>query len=224
MDADHVLYDNHSVEKLYNMIKKQDMVIGAIQIEEENETIIDYDHEGCLHGKMYRRSIIEKNNIKFNNLRHHEDNAFNQLYVMCCDNIAFIEDIVYIYKFNPNSITRSGKETEKQSLMEYIDSMTWLCKEINKRNIKDKYDIGRRLCLIAYYCYFNYLLDTKEFAFVYNKMTKIKEMYNKYINELSYEDKLYLYKNFDYPVIPTITFFDFMEKIKTKTISNKKVI
>lgn len=212
MDADDEFYDCYSVENLYNKIEEQDMVIGAILIEGENESTVDYDHEGCLHGKMYRRSVIEKNNLKFNDLRSHEDNAFNQLYVLCCENIVFIEDIVYRYKFNPHSITRN--KLEKQSLMDYIDSMTWLCKEIEKRNIKDEYDVGRRFCLIAYYCYFNYLLDTEEFLFVYDKMSDIKKMYDKYICKLSYDDKLYLYKNFDYPVIPTVTFFDFMDRIK----------
>ena len=150
--------------------------------------------------------------MKFNNLRSHEDNAFNQLYELCCDKIVCIEDIVYRYKFNPNSITRN--KIAKQDLIDYINSMTWLCKEIENRNIKDEFGIGWRFCCIAFYCYFNYLLDTDEFSFVFDKMSDIKRMYCKCIGKLSYDDQLNLYKNFDFPVIPTMTFFDFMDRIK----------
>lgn len=189
------------------------MVIGSILIENQYDSIIDSEHEGCLHGKLYRRSIIDNNNLKFNALRSHEDNSFNQLYMLCCKKINFLEDIVYIYKYNPKSITRTKSNTK--DLLDYINSMTWLCEEIKKRNLSNSYDIGRRMCLIAYYCYFNYLLDPEAFSFVFDTMGVIKSTYLNYIDNLTYDDKLYLYKRFDYPVIPSITFFDFMNNIKT---------
>ena len=188
-----------------------DMAFGSILIENEHDSIIDPDHEGCLHGKMYRRSIINKNNLHFNNLKSHEDNSFNQLYMLCCEKINFLDDIVYIYKYNSKSITRT--KSNKKDLLDYIKSMTWLCEEINKRNFSNTYDIGRRICIIAYYCYFNYLLDTDSLAFIFNNMRIIKSTYLSYIDNLSYDDRVYLYKRFDYPIIPTITFFDFMNNI-----------
>ena len=38
-------------------------------------------------------------------------------------------------------------------------------------------------------------------------------MYNKYIDYLSFDEQLELYKYCDYPVIPTISFYEFMDKI-----------
>ena len=64
-------------------------------------------NECCLHGKMYRRSFLERNNIKFNNLRSHEDNAFNQLCLICAKSVIYLDDIIYRYNNTKDSITNT---------------------------------------------------------------------------------------------------------------------
>ena len=45
-------------------------------------------------------------------------------------------------------------------------------------------------------------------------MSEIKKMYNKYIENLSYDEQLELYKTHSSEIIPQISFYDFMNKIK----------
>ena len=51
-----------------------------------------------LHGKMYKRKFLEKNNIKFNKSRANEDNGFNRLIIFMKPNIIFLDDCLCIYK------------------------------------------------------------------------------------------------------------------------------
>ena len=56
-------------------------------------------------------------------------------------------------------------------------------------------------------------LSEERSNFVFTEMSQIKKMYKKYIDKLPYDEQLSIYKLFDYPVIPTISFYDFMDKI-----------
>ena len=94
IDSDDAFYENDSVQKLYDNIDGYDMVVGQIYYEYFDEYS---HHNGCLHGKMYRRSLIEDNGIRFNDLRSHEDNAFNtQCYLSLKDyNIIIIIQMIH---------------------------------------------------------------------------------------------------------------------------------
>ena len=131
---------------------------------------------------------------------------------MCCNKIATTNDEVYIYEYNPNSITRSNNDVSID-LRNYIDAMTWLGKEITKRKLSKEHDIAWNFYMICFHSYFNYLLSEANSSFVFTEMSQIKQMYKKYKDLLSYDEQLSIYKLFDYPVIPTISFYDFMKKI-----------
>ena len=210
IDSDDVFYDSNSIKKLYDSLYGYDMVFGKM-VEKKYNSSSDYFHGGCLHGKMYRRSFIYNNNIKFNNLRSHEDNAFNQLYLSLSHNVNYLDEKIYIYNYNEHSITNS--ESSLDSLNRYIDSMTWLFDEIEKRENINRYRVGLNIMNILCYCYFNYLLDENENQFVFKKLKNLKKMYYKYIDYITFDDKLNEYKSFNYPVIPSITFDDFIKKI-----------
>lgn len=210
IDSDDIFYDNDSVLKLYNSIYDHDMVYAKM-LEKRYDINEEIFHDGCLHGKMYRRSFINDNNIRFNEYRSHEDNAFNQLYLALSQNVNYLDEVVYIYNFNKESITSTTNRND--SLKLYIESMNWLFKEIEKRNNVNLYKVGLTAMNVMCYCYFNYLLDEKNNDFIISDSKFIKEMYKKYIDNIDDADKLEMFKSFDYPVIPSITLNDFINKI-----------
>ena len=217
IDADDTFPYENSLLNLINIIPESDLAQGFFIEEIETGTNI-WEPQYCyLHGKMYRRSVIEKNNIKFDRTRRYEgdiyeDTSFNILYTLCCNKIASTDEVVYKYEYNPKSITKANNDDSKH-LRNYVDAMTWLTKEINKRKIEKEHDIAWNFYMICFHSYFKYLLSEEKSNFVFREMSEIKKMYKKYIDKLPYDEQLAIYKLFDEPVIPTISFYDFMNKI-----------
>jgi len=97
-----------------------------------------------MFGKMYRRSFIDKYNIRFHSTsRANEDNGFNRLFQLCTNDqeqINFIGAHVYYWHENPNSITRvndcqySYGSSERDSFYGYVENMIYAVKEGKKRN------------------------------------------------------------------------------------------
>ena len=117
------------------------MVISNF-VEETNLNFIDHRNDQIwLHGKIYRRSFIEKNNIRFNGTRNNEDNAFNQLTLLCNPKVEYIQNKTYIWRNNANSITRcNNKEFSYKALKDYVYNLNWALengetKENNKEQI-----------------------------------------------------------------------------------------
>ena len=218
IDADDTLYDDYSLLNLIKIIPESDLAQGSFIEKSENDSKIMEPQYCYLHGKMYRRSIIEKYNISFDVSKRnkgdiYEDSSFNQLYTLCCDKISTTTDIIYVYEYNPNSLTKANTDYSK-NLHNFIKSMTWLGKQIELRNIQNSHDIAWNFCIIAFHCYFHYFLASPNNDFVFSEMSTIKKIYTKYIDFLSFDEQLELYKFCDYPVIPTISFYEFMDRIK----------
>ena len=92
-----------------------------------------------MFGKLYRRDFLDLHNIKMNDTRANEDNGFNMLCKLLCDQyhqIKFIPDVVYYWHTNENSITRINncQYSYDQSFVGYTENMIWAFKEAEKRN------------------------------------------------------------------------------------------
>lgn len=92
-----------------------------------------------MFGKLYKRSFLDQYDIRMNDTRANEDNGFNMLCkLMCNENqrIKFIPDVVYYWHTNPNSITRINncQYSYDQSFVGYTENMIWAFKEAEKRN------------------------------------------------------------------------------------------
>lgn len=218
IDSDDILYNEFSIINLLNIINGNDLAQGCFMDTQANESKVMSPQYCYLHGKMYRRSIINKYNIRFDELKRlngdiYEDSTFNQLYSLYCDNIATTNEIIYAYQNNPLSITKAN-DNKASNLYNFIDAMSWLFNQIEKRKITKKYEIAWNICIILFHIYFNYLITNDENDFVFENCKKLKKAYNKYIKYLPYEEQLAIFKYFDYPTIPTISFYDFLKKIK----------
>lgn len=105
------------------------------------------DHQQDLiwmFGKLYKRSFIDKYNIRFHpTSRANEDNGFNTICRLCTNDreqINFIPAHVYYWHENINSITRANDcqysygSSERDSFYGYVENMIYATKEAKKRN------------------------------------------------------------------------------------------
>ncbi|MBR1376504.1 MAG: glycosyltransferase family 2 protein [Bacilli bacterium] len=215
IDSNDVFFDPFSIENIYNIAKDNDadMVCGMMYEEENGGYFISNNHQGCLHGKIYKREFLEKNKIKFNDTRSSEDNAFNQLVLLANPKLLFSNDDIYLYKNNKNSITRKDDNYHLESLKWYAYNMHWAIIEGEKRNFNK-----RNISFLA--------LDSFGFMFrrycLENKNNKIiewsKDLYKDYLKyeSLFYEKEKYeiIYARFD--KYPDIKFKNFLEKFEKK--------
>ena len=96
-----------------------------------------------MFGKLYRRSFIDKYNIRFHETsRANEDNGFNTICRLLSneqEQINFITAHVYYWHENLNSITRindcqySFGSSERDSFYGYVENMIYAIKEARKR-------------------------------------------------------------------------------------------
>lgn len=106
--------------------------------------LIDENNMTWMHGKMYRRSFIQDNNIRFHpTLRSNEDKSFNTMIdLIAPDNsIVLIPDSILYWNYNDNSIVRKDNcaygygSNKNQAYYGYIEGMKYAI-SFNKDNPK----------------------------------------------------------------------------------------
>ena len=188
IDADDLLYDADSIKKLYNKIEEDyDYVVGITIDEKQNTQIMN---ESDLHGKIYKREFLLKNNIKFNNTRVHEDNYFNNLVLLCEPKQKEILENVYIYVDNKDSITNINKEKEFDNLEIYISNIKEIIEEATTRNIEKDLIIKYLIMKLKYINRIYNKLSEKQQEIFKNWLEKYDIKLEKYINNTQY-DKIY---------------------------------
>lgn len=89
---------------------------------------INHDIENTwMHGKMFRREFLIKNNISFHpDLRVHEDTYFNSIAVEYTEKIGYLNVTSYVWKWGENSITRHDNGIYRyDSAIDFIKACTW---------------------------------------------------------------------------------------------------
>lgn len=221
LDADDYFFDEYALQNLIDSIYQADLVQGFIIDKRDGNNEKSMISPYCyLHGKMYRRSIIEKYDINFDVSKRkngdiYEDSTFNQLYTLCCKKISTVDKMIYIYEYNPNSLTQA-KKVIPSNLKNFVQSMNWLVKEIKKRKIDDYEQLPWLLAIMIYHCYFNYLMIPDKCLFVFDELNEIRNLYEIYHNYLDYDNEVAIFRSFvnDYSIIPNITVYEFISKIK----------
>ena len=188
IDADDLLYDADSIKKLFNKIEEDyDYVVGITIDEKQNTQIMN---ESDLHGKIYKREFLLKNNIKFNNTRIHEDNYFNNLVLLCEPKQKELLENIYIYVDNKDSITNINKEKEFENLEIYISNIKEIIEEATKRNIEKDLIIKYLIMKLKYINRIYNKLSEKQQEIFKNWLEKYDIKLEKYINNTQY-DKIY---------------------------------
>ena len=153
LDSDDYYSSEYSIIELVDEINKTgaDEVRSTFKrIGSDYELDFRYDSFG-VHGKLYRRSFIENNNIKFSETRSFEDTYFNNLIYLNDGIISDIEDLTYYW--HEGSASLSVLESEENKLIDYVSNMYNLLKD----NIEK--DTEKLACLFVdclFYAYSNY--------------------------------------------------------------------
>lgn len=202
IDSDDVLYDCFSVENLYNKIIQDsyDMAVGIFVDELNNQYYAYRNHQGCLHGKLYKRSFMKKNDISFNETRNSEDNGFNRLYLLANPKIIFVEDYIYVYKDNKNSITQSDPDNYQfYSVEPFIYNMVWAATKAEMKGFDSKL-IASHIFESYLYVYYMYLVNFNRNGCdaIYSWCKDLHQLYLKYNNLLSEHEKYSLYCDYLY--------------------------
>lgn len=257
MDADDTFYDCFSVQHLRNGIEAKCtqsnnhyQVAAGSFIEcinehknyEPNDYMDVIMHAGnFIHvfSKIYRRSFIEQYQIQFHpTSRANEDTGFNTIISLIgdmSDTINFIDEVVYCWRENPNSITRQNKSyysfgcSADDNFGGYIEN-TIYAQKIAEQKAPDHVEQFKQWSIrTIIFCYKNYIENYRE----HKKETEqnlqwVKKYYDEIYSKweplidaeslaIYYHDIMEeLYSNDKVPpyVIPHITFYDYLNKVK----------
>ncbi len=150
VDSDDLLFSYQAVESLYNEIEKGFDYVNSIEYDEKRRKNLILN--GNVHGKIFRREYLEKNDIHFNSTRYHEDNYFTNFVVLSGAKKSLIRECTYFYTFNKDSITNESEEFDRleiyfQNMRDLINIITQ--KEYSKvrfaRYKREKYRYLRRI-------------------------------------------------------------------------------
>jgi len=142
-DSDDTFYNSFAFEMMLDCINrypKTAMVRAKHYLQTSNPlqfTLYHYNFT-WVFAKIYRREFLNKYNIRFPNSRSNEDVGFNQQIHFLAYSVeetpVDLNEIIYIWHDNPNSITRA--ETDfllKDNIVGYIDNMIYAIKRSTHR-------------------------------------------------------------------------------------------
>jgi glycosyltransferase involved in cell wall biosynthesis len=210
IDSDDELYNIFSIENLLKYSANNDMAIGGMIEEYDGGNAYFDQHDGCLHGKLYKRSFIEKYKIHFNYTRGSEDHSFNQLYMLANPKIGKYSGPVYVYKNNKSSLTRNDKNSILDNMKLYNYNMNWTVREAEKRGFNE-YLISR--FIFSAFCYNYYIYNYENIQdenYIINCKDEIYEHFIKYQNKLSIEEKNLILNSFKLNDLKKISFNQFL--------------
>ena len=228
IDSDDIISSPFAINNLYNKIEddNSDVVISKIMDETDYGLFkLDYSIE-YLHGKIYRRSFILDNNIKFSNTKFAEDIAFNKSIFLQESNVSYLDEVTYIWKNNKDSITRrDGNSIVYKYIYEYIYNNLYAIKVSlkGKPNI-NKISINIYETIVYFYlCYISYN-DINDFKDNFKIISKLIDLSVKYpindydkniimknkINEFSDEWNIDIFKLIN----SNISFNNFIKEVK----------
>lgn len=180
-----------------------------------------------MFGKLYRRSFLEKYNIRFNTSLSNEDTGFNNLVKGCTDKVWYIPKDVYIWHFKANSITRikQGMYGQDSGYKGWSDNMAWMILEMQKRFINRNYILGEIIGnMVTHYVFHeenhrNYPMNTDiSLNWCRGFYHNVYEPNEKYITEERFNTiaaQVLAGQNMSAKgIVPSMTLKEFMEEMK----------
>ena len=236
MDADDYFCTPKSLSILYETIEKNksDLVISKFVSEVNKSFEIKTYNYIWLHGKIFSREFINKNEITFNNSRANEDCGFNFLFKFHRPKVTYIDNVTYIWSQNINSTTRKKDENYNYTGLEGLCyNIAWASKIAmsKKIDIREAKLTTLRAMITMWYEYSQYygIYNTNNIL----SWTKgLKEVYDQnkdyYIGEEVIEEEIENKKRFileeQKQITPCITFENFLELVDKSPISEYKNI
>ena len=226
IDSDDYLYSKRALSVLMNKLnqKDYDLIVSDFLYERDGERTIKKRNPVWLHGKVFKRSFLEKHHILFNQSRANEDGGFNRLIIFMNPIIGFVDQVTYVYSENKDSITRkNNREYRFKGLEGYTYNMKWAMEEAIKRE-GDPKEIARLAIdvLVRMYFYYMELYEQYDVSKLLEWSSEIYQLYNQFPNNKASEEEIedtynhYLneYKTQNTPFTECLTFQEFLDKVK----------
>lgn len=197
IDADDSLANPFALEKLVLSIQQEPiniMCVGTFLEEQQNLTFLKHEQDMVwVFGKVYKRSFIDKYNIRFNETRANEDNGFNTLIRLLSsetEQVKFIGDAVYYWHYKEDSITRinNAEYSYNQSFPGYEQNMVYAIQEAKKQKPFNKNtDLWAYQVMTQLYLYF-YQTVERDPRFIEQNFNACVHYYNEVFFE--YHDRI----------------------------------
>ena len=138
-DADDCFYGVDSIYTIFECINNQndrpDVINGTfleeLKIDNEVKYLLRNEDNIFVHGKIYRRSYLIDNEIRFNpNLTVHEDSYFTKLARVYSEKIVTIAKPIYVWCWRSDSVCRKDPLYILKTYGDLIDSSTALVEKL----------------------------------------------------------------------------------------------
>lgn len=241
IDADDMYCNRDSLFCLRDAMQQNNInFVSGVFLEdchdENNNNIIlsHYDDVVWVFAKLYKRSVINKYNIHFPpNSRANEDCGFNLMYVSLCGDRLAIGNPIYQWQGYFDSITRSAANNYKYSTnysgctAGYVTNYVYAIKHILQYRPLDRELLERiveGMCVL-YVGYIEELVenpDSNESNLPWI-MIYFNDLYAKYEDKITFDIlaekycqvlKDHYHKNSLNPIIPHITFYQFIQLLR----------
>lgn len=162
IDSDDRFSDSTSLQRLYAFaLANPDMDMVCGQTIEELKDGTTYTHLKSFiwcFAKLYKLDFLRKNNINFNSTRANEDNSFCTLCSLCTDKVAWLLEPVYLWRYQPTSITRENNhEYQYRGFKSYVENMIWVYDQCVLRGIEKKEKCAYHCIAVWIRIYFHFL-------------------------------------------------------------------
>lgn len=136
-----------------------------------------------VHGKVFRRSFLVNNKIRWNDaLTIHEDSYFNCLAQKMTAEVKYCQQPFYLWKWRDESVCRHDPKYILKTYNNMLDSNTALVKELQKRGKTQ--DAQFYACAMIYDAYFmmnkKEWLDQENQDYRYNTEKRFQQYYNEF--------------------------------------------
>ncbi len=236
IDADDTYSGPFSLEVMKSKLERDESIVCSVGsfIEQRSENGLNFlTHSNdmiWMFGKLYKRSFLTKYNVHFNDTRSNEDTGFNTIVKLCADEkeqILFYQDVVYVWWFKADSITRVNnyEYSYNQSFIGYTANMIYaikharLAKPFSTKTTQWAIEVMANL--------FTYFVKTKfrDNRFIEQNFKACQLYYNEIFKKIEDEipeehmrlmiAKVVAEQGSQFlDFIPDITFYDFMEELR----------
>lgn len=133
-DCDDKFFIDQAFWWLFREMKKPFDILVSLFFEEKDGLGIPHDHDNTfIHGKVYNREYLIKNNIRFDEeLYVHEDGYFVVLALCCTDKLRYFPTAFYLWVSREGSVARQEGFTQK-TWSEYIKAKRKLINQLLAR-------------------------------------------------------------------------------------------
>lgn len=197
-DCDDMFYNMFGLHTIFYQIDTEEFDTLYSNFYEQHEDLKVYDRERdsiCVHGKVFRRQFLIDNKIEWNSkLVYHEDNPFVRLAIHLAKKVVYIPRGFYLWRYNPESITREKHEWLAKTYPMLIDASDYLVQEFKKRKCMKDARWYAMLMIQEGYFFLNSIYFEKEECKKYldSVLKRYKEFYKKYnklANKIDLNDK-----------------------------------